>query len=83
MTTEFHHFVLFDHYLYEMSVSFQIYDFDGDGMINTRDLTIVVRATMREQDVVMHKGTSSLANIFQTFAFLRGLTVLPQTHFLW
>ena len=43
-------------------MSFQIYDFDGDGMINTRDLTIVVRATMREQDIVMHKGRYSLAS---------------------
>ena len=43
-------------------MSFQIYDFDGDGMINTRDLTIVVRATMREQDIVMRKGRYSLAS---------------------
>lgn len=47
-------------------MSFQIYDFDGDGMINTKDLTIVVSATMREQDIVMHKGTLTTI-LFLTF----------------
>ena len=38
-------------------VSFKIYDLDGDGVISTKDLTKVVADTMREQDVVIHKGT--------------------------
>ena len=33
-----------------------IYDHDGDGVINTKDLTLVLSATMREQDIVIHKG---------------------------
>jgi len=35
------------------TVSFKIYDCDGDGFINTGDLTAVVAATLREQDVVI------------------------------
>lgn len=41
-------------------VSFKIYDLDGDGVISTKDLTKVVADTMREQDVVIHKGTDSV-----------------------
>jgi hypothetical protein len=44
-------------YLSHHLVSFKIYDLDGDGVISTKDLTKVVADTMREQDVVIHKGT--------------------------
>lgn len=37
-------------------VSFKIYDCDGDGFIGTGDLTAVVAATLREQDVVIARA---------------------------
>lgn len=34
-------------------VSFQIYDFDGDGFISVTDLTAVLAATLREHKIVI------------------------------
>ena len=37
----------------KMKLSFQIYDYDCDGLISTSDLTAVVAATLREHGVVI------------------------------
>ena len=37
-------------------VSFQIYDFDGDGLLSPGDLTAVVAATLREQKIVVTRA---------------------------
>ena len=36
-------------------VSFKIYDCDKDGFINSKDLSTIVGATLREQDVVINE----------------------------
>lgn len=41
---------------HHLTVSFKIYDCDGDGFIGTNDLTAVVAATLREQDVIINRG---------------------------
>ena len=38
---------------FECAVSFQIYDFDGDGLISVGDLTAVLAATLREYNLVI------------------------------
>lgn len=37
-------------------VSFQIYDFDGDGLLSPGDLTAVVAATLREHKIVVTRA---------------------------
>jgi Ca2+-binding EF-hand superfamily protein len=34
-------------------VTFDIYDFDGDGFISAADMTAVTAATLREHDIVI------------------------------
>lgn len=41
---------------HSFSVSFQIYDFDGDQLINESDLTSLVAATLREHDLVISRS---------------------------
>jgi hypothetical protein len=60
-------------YLSHHLVSFKIYDLDGDGVISTKDLTKVVADTMREQDVVIHKGTYYLGPWTLLFAEQHGI----------
>ena len=42
-------------FFFFFSVSFQLYDFDCDGKISQSDLTAVVSATLRENDVVISR----------------------------
>lgn len=37
------------------TVSFKIYDFDGDGKIGVDDLTSLIAATLRENDIVISR----------------------------
>lgn len=41
---------------FKTAVSFQIYDFDGDGYISVSDLTAVVAATLREHKIVISRA---------------------------
>ena len=40
---------------FPLSVSFQIYDFDGDNFISIGDLTAVVAATLREHKIMIKR----------------------------
>eukprot|EP01038_Epipyxis_sp_PR26KG_P010153 gene10153-13656_t len=40
----------------KITFSFQIYDFDGDGLISIGDLTAVVVATLREHNIVISRA---------------------------
>ena len=51
----FHFRFLMTSFSSSFSVSFQLYDFDCDGKISQSDLTAVVSATLRENDVVISR----------------------------
>lgn len=47
--------VISSYFLYIPIVSFQIYDFDGDGFISVGDLTSIIAATLREHRVLIKR----------------------------